>query len=209
MKIQKMNVFIIVLVCVLLISLSLSCEDDGSQNINSEWSWSNCPAGILAEDVATRVEDLPADWYLWDARGGPSCLWGYSIQQEAFVQLEFKDQKPWDDPRRRVNNNVYLYWEEEAVSYYFSVPEGSVAVDISGVDEAYTSVKVEEVLGPGELAFNCTVGAELRFRKDLYEVVISSYNWDLKDLCIEEGEEIDAEVAFVTDLATKVASRIP
>ena len=209
MKRHKTRLLTTVLLCLLLISLSLSCDDNGSQSILTEWDWSNCPAGVLADDIATRTEDLPAGWVLWDARGGPSYLWGYSIQQDAFVQLEFRDGKPWNDPRRQASNNVYLYSEEAAISYYFRVPAGSIAADMNGVDEAYIRVKFEEVLGPGDLASNCTVGAELGFRKGLYEVRVSSYNWDLRDLCIEEGEEVDAELAFVTDLATKVASRIP
>jgi len=206
MKRQKLNLLLIVLVSILVIPLGLSCEGTTNPNNNSRYEWGNCPGELLAENISIRVEDLPSGWYLWYVQTGPTCEYPFSINNEAFVEMTFWDKKPWNAPRRRVSNNVYLRWEEQAVTYYFFVPEDMVAINMTGVDEAYIKVESTQV---GEPPVNCTYGVSLRFRKGLYEVHIGSYDMDLEDLCIKEGEEVDAEVAFVTDLATKVASRIP
>lgn len=209
MKTQKLNLSLVVLVCSLIVSLALSCEGTSSQNSDSECEWCKCPGELLAKNIATRLEDLPSCWCLLEARNEISCELPFRIQGQAAVVLYFADQKPWSNPRRSVSSSVRLHWEEQAVMYYFHAWEGLVAINMTGVDEAYIQVRFEEVQEPGQTAVNCTYGAGLLFRKGLYQVYIGSSNQDLKDLCIEEGEEVDAKVAFVTDLATKVASRIP
>jgi len=209
MKTQKLNLFLIVLVFMLGISLALSCEGTPDQNGNSECEWCKCPGELLAKNIATRIEDLPAGWCLSEVRNEITCELPFRINGQAAVVLYFSDQKPWNNPRRLVSNSVRLHWEEQAVMYYFHTWEGLVAINLTGADEAYIGLQSQEVQQPEGPSLNCTCGVELLFRKGLYEVYIRSSNQDLKDLCIEEGEEVDAEVAFVTDLATKVASRIP
>jgi hypothetical protein len=206
MKRQILNLLLIVLVCVLVIPLTLSCAGSPNHDSNSEWDSTGCPAWLLLGNITTRLEDLPPGWYLYLVQGGPSCWCPFNIDYEACVDLQFKDQKPWNNPRRYVMASVYLRREEEAVMYYFIVPDGSVAINITGADEAYIKVSSTQI---GEPPLNCTYGAYVTFRKGLYQVSIGSSNEDLRDLCIDEGEEVDAEVAFVIDLATKVASRIP
>lgn len=125
------------------------------------------------------------------------------------MELWFDDEKPWNEQRRWVYSTIYLRWEEQAVTHYFYVEEGSVPINITGTDEAYMKVAFDQVQEPGEPSVNCAYGASIAFRKGLYHVTIRSHNMDLRDLCIEEGEEVDAELAFVIDLAAKVASRIP
>ena len=205
MKRQKSNPVLIVLIFILVIPLALSCEGTPNPNGNSEWDWSNCPGGLLAKDIAIRIEDLPSGWCLYEIQSRPDCRCPFNIYAEASVELSFWDEKPWDAPRRKVYSTTYLRWEQQAIIYYFVVPENSVAINITGADEAYIKVLFTEV---GEPSLNCTYGVSLKFRKGLYDVYITSQNMDLQDLCIEEGGEVDAEVAFVTDLAAKVASRI-
>jgi hypothetical protein len=206
MKRQKSNLFLVVLVFILVIPLALSCEGTPNSNGSSEWDWRNCPGALLAEDVAIRLEELPSGWVLSLMHGDPYCGCPFNIVEKASVELMFEDEKPWNKPRRSVFTKTSLRWEQQAVIYYFVAPEDSVAINITGADEAYIKVLFTEV---GEPSLNCTYGVSMKFRKGLYDVYITSQNMDLQDLCIEEGEEVDAEVAFVTDLATKVASRIP
>jgi len=145
------------------------------------------------------VDDLPPGWHLLhaeDLSSGGGYLFTHEAQ--AAVLLSFRDGKPWDDLRRRVTNMVFLRWE--APEYYFSLPEGMVAIDLAGVDEAYIKVDFTDA---------CAHGVQLRLRKGLYEVILTSYNKDLQDMCIAAGPAVDAELAFVTDLATKIVSRIP
>jgi hypothetical protein len=206
MKTQRLNLFLIVLVCILIVALALNCQGTPSANGNSEWDWHDCPAGILADNMAVRVEDLPLGWNLSYVQAEPNCGFPFRLFAKAVLEMRFEDQKPWNDPRRSLYNMICLRWEEEAVACYFDVPDDWQAVNITWADEAYLSPLYTQA---GDPAANCTCGAALKFRKGLYEVTLSSWNWDLVDLCIEEGPEVDAEVAFVTDLATKVASRIP
>ena len=204
MKTHGLNLFLIVLVCILSISLALSCEGTSSQN--NEYAWDDCPGKILADNIATRLDDLPSGWYLQFMQSLPSLQDLFSLGRgEAWVTVTFADGKPWTDRRRSVTSFATLHWEEEAVMYYFHAPDGWDAINITGVDEAYITMRLTQV---GEPAVNCTSGVNLKFRKGLYEVDVQSYNQDLEDLCIQEGEEVDAEIGFVIDLATKVASRI-
>lgn len=209
MKRQNSNLFLLLLVSVLVIMLALSCEAATNQNNSSEYVWGNCPGWALAEDIAVRLEDLPPGWHLLSAQGGPSCQDLRRAQEEAWVTLYFADEKPWNGYRRSVDSRVTLHWEEQAVQYYFWVPEDSVAMNLTGADEAYIRLISQEIQQPEGSSLNCTSGAAIYFRKGLYDARVSSHNQDLRDLCIEEGEEVDAELAFVTDLATEVASRIP
>jgi len=136
----------------------------------------------------------------------PTCKYPFRVQSEAWASLSFWDDEPWGDPKRRVSNELALRWEETAALYYFEQmlnwSTGWEEIDIPQVDEAFVKVQLE--------GYNATAtGAFLLFKRGLYQVSISSFNRNLTDLGIVEGEEVDAEVAFVTDLATKVASRIP
>ncbi len=157
------------------------------------------PGRTLAEEVGIRVEDLPPGWYLSEINTG-DCIVPYSIEQDGWAWMRFRDAKFSGDSRRRVSSDLMLRWDEEAVIHYFSPPEGSVAINITGADEAYIAVLYDG---------DCAYGAHLRFRKGLHDVRISSSNQDLRDLCVQEGEEVDTEIAFVIDLGNKVASRIP
>ncbi len=168
-----------------------------------EYRWAKSPGEVLAEDIGTRVEDLPPGWHLWEVHVDVETP--FHIAYQARVEISFKDSKPWTDPSRRwVRNELTLHWEEAAVIHYFEErlgwAEGWVETEIPRADEAFLRVSFVE---------DDARGGVVMFRRGLYLVIVSSHNQDLWDLGIPAGEEVDAELAFVTDLATKVASRIP
>lgn len=158
------------------------------------------PGRAVAEQIALRVEDLPAGWHLHEINTA-DCITPYFIQYEVWVTTSFQDSRPWEAvSRRRVTAHITLRWDLEAAIYYFRLLDDSVAINITGADEARIAVNYDG---------DCAAGAHLLFRHGLYEVEIRSRNEDLRDLCISEGAQVDAEIAFVIDLGTKVASRIP
>lgn len=85
MKRPTSNLFLLLLVSILVIMLALSCEGATNQNSNSEYVWGDCPGVLLAQDIGTRVEDLPPGWCLWDVQTGPTCEYPFRIRNEAFT----------------------------------------------------------------------------------------------------------------------------
>lgn len=174
-----------------------------------EYRWGKSPGEVLAEEIGTRPEDLPPDWHLWVIQ--PHCYHQpFDIEHETAVYLRLRDGKPWDDPVRWVDNVLILRWEEQAVSHYFTPGPDWVSINLAGTDSAVIRVKIEgfDPL-PDWPTIQVAVGGELQFVKGLYHVYVASWNRDLQYLVVEEGPEVDAELAFVIDLAEKLASRIP
>jgi len=203
---QKVNPLLIVLTCALVISLGLSCSSTPTPDNGSDCECYSCLGQSLASNFSLRLEDLPPGWLLYNMQTGPTCEYPFRIQDEAWASLSFWDDKPWNDPKRRVSNELYLRWDEIGASYYFqqwlSWSTGWEEIEIPRAEAAFVKVVYEGV--------NSTAtGALVLLKSGLYHVSMSSFNRDLMDLGIVEGPEVDAEVAFVTDLANKVASRIP